>query len=69
MQLLYGVPRGSITLAGVYGTLHFVDSGNLHNSDTEILNAGYSYALTRKDAESGSFTDSVPSIIRVIHKR
>jgi len=49
VQLTYAVsPRGSITLAGVYGTLHFVDSGNL-DSDTDILNAGYSYALTRKD--------------------
>ncbi|HEY6389199.1 MAG TPA: hypothetical protein VIX91_26255, partial [Candidatus Acidoferrum sp.] len=49
VQFTYVVtPRSSITLAGVYGTLHFVDSGNV-NSDTEILNVGYNYALTRKD--------------------
>jgi hypothetical protein len=49
VQLTYAVsPRGSITLAGVYGTLRFIDSGNV-NSDTEILNAGYNYALTRKN--------------------
>jgi hypothetical protein len=28
--------------------LRFIDSGNV-NSDTEILNAGYNYAITRKD--------------------
>src|SRR5260370_12528766 len=49
VQLTYAVsPRSSITLSGVYGTLHFVDSGNI-DSDTEILNAGYNYAITRKD--------------------
>ena len=49
VQLTYAVsPRGSITLAGVYGTLHFIDSGNV-NSESEILNAGYNYAITRKD--------------------
>jgi hypothetical protein len=49
VQLTYAVsPRGSITLAGVYGTLRFIDSGNL-NSDSEILNAGYNYAINRKD--------------------
>src|SRR6267142_2890156 len=49
VQLTYAVsPRGSITLAGVYGTLRFIDSGNV-NSDSEILNAGYNYAITRKD--------------------
>jgi hypothetical protein len=50
VQLTYAVsPRGSITLAGVYGTLRFIDSGNV-NSDSEILNAGYNYAITRKDS-------------------
>jgi hypothetical protein len=29
--------------------LRFIDSGNV-NSDNEILNAGYNYAITRKDA-------------------
>jgi hypothetical protein len=49
VQLNYALsPRGSITLAGVYGTLRFVDAGNV-NSDSEILNAGYNYAITRTD--------------------
>jgi hypothetical protein len=49
VQLTYAVsPRSSITLAGVYSILRFVDSGNV-NSDSEILNAGYNYAITRKD--------------------
>jgi hypothetical protein len=49
VQLTYAVsPRGSITLAGVYGTLRFIDSGNVNN-DSETLNAGYNYAITRKD--------------------
>ena len=49
VQLTYALSsRGSITLAGVYGILRFVDSGNV-NSDNEILNAGYNYAITRKD--------------------
>src|SRR5260370_2434385 len=49
VQLTYALnPRGSITLAGVYGTLHFVDSGNVNNN-TEILNVGYNYAISRKD--------------------
>lgn len=49
VQLTYAVsPRGSITLAGVYGALHFIDPGNV-NSHSEILNAGYNYAITRKD--------------------
>ncbi len=49
VQLTFAVsPRGSITLAGVYGTLRFIDSGNV-NSDSEILSAGYNYAITRKD--------------------
>jgi hypothetical protein len=49
VQLTYAVsPRGSITLAGVYGTLRFIDSGNV-NSDSDILNAGYNYAITRRD--------------------
>src|SRR5260370_6717869 len=50
VQLTYAVsPRGSITVAGVYGTLRFIDSGNV-NSDSEFLNVGYNYAITRKDS-------------------
>jgi hypothetical protein len=49
-QLTYAVsPRASITLAGVYGALRFTNSGNV-DSDSEILNAGYDYALTRNDS-------------------
>ena len=48
-QLTYEVSeRGSVTVAGVHGLLRFINSGNI-NSDTEILNAGYNYAITRKD--------------------
>jgi hypothetical protein len=47
-QLNYEVsPRGAITVAAVHGMLRFIDSGNI-NSDTEILNVGYNYAITRK---------------------
>lgn len=49
MQLTYEVSaRGSITIAGVHGLLRFTDSANSGN-DTETLNIGYNYALTRKD--------------------
>ncbi len=49
VQLTYGVSsRGSITVAGVYGILRFVDSGNVNN-ESEILNVGYNYVITRKD--------------------
>jgi len=49
VQLSYSVSRrGSFTVAAVYGFLRFTNPGNTDN-DTEILNAGYTYALTRKD--------------------
>jgi len=41
--------RGSITLAGVFGILRFINPGNI-NSDTEMLNAGYDYSITRRDS-------------------
>lgn len=48
-QLTYAVSRrGSLTAAVVYGFLRFIDTGNINN-DTEILNVGYNYAITRKD--------------------
>jgi hypothetical protein len=48
-QLTYEISRrGSLTVAGVYGLLRFSDAGNI-SSDTVILNAGYNYAITRKD--------------------
>lgn len=49
-QLTYKTSaRGSVTVAGVYGILRFIDSGNI-NSDTEIFNAGYDYSITRRDS-------------------
>jgi len=49
VQLNYEVSRrGSFTIAVVHGLLRFIDSGNLGN-DTETLNAGYNYAITRRD--------------------
>src|SRR5260370_9390662 len=49
VQLTHAVsPRRSIPLAAVYSILRFVDPGNV-NSDSEILNTGYNYAITRKD--------------------
>jgi hypothetical protein len=48
-QLSYSVSRrGSFTVAAVYGFLRFSNPANTNN-DTDILNAGYSYAITRKD--------------------
>lgn len=48
-QLTYATSRrGAITVAGVHGLLHFINSGNI-NSDNEILNVAYNYAITRKD--------------------
>src|SRR5690348_3465086 len=49
VQLSYSVSRrGSFTVAAVYGFLRFTNPGNTDN-DMDILNAGYTYALTRKD--------------------
>ena len=49
VQLTYAASaRSSITLAGIYGILRFVDAGNVNN-DTEILSAGYNYLISRKD--------------------
>jgi hypothetical protein len=41
-------PRGSITLAGSYGILRFVEPGNIDSNDS-IFSVGYNYALSRKD--------------------
>ena len=46
--------RGSVTVAGVYGILRFVNSGNI-NSDMETGVLGYDYAVTRKDAVGVSY--------------
>lgn len=49
-QLTYSVTRrSSFTFAAVYGLLRFSLPGNT-NSDMEIANVGYNYALTRKDS-------------------
>jgi len=54
-QLTYDVSRrGSITVAGVLGLLRFTNSGNV-NSDTNILDVGYNYAITRKDTIGFSY--------------
>jgi len=48
-QLTYSVSRrGSFTVAAVHGFLRFSNPGNTNN-DMDILNAGYSYAISRKD--------------------
>ena len=41
--------RSSVTFGGVYGILRFVNPGNIE-SDEVVLNAGYNYAITRKDS-------------------
>ncbi len=49
VQLIYEVSaRGLLTIGGVHGLLRFINSGNFGN-DTETLNVGYNYAITRKD--------------------
>jgi hypothetical protein len=54
-QLTYEVSRrGSITVAGVLGFLRFTNSGNI-DSTTDTLNAGYNYAITRKDTVGVSY--------------
>jgi hypothetical protein len=41
--------RSSITMAGAYGLLHFVDSANF-STDDEIGSVGYNYDVTRKNS-------------------
>jgi len=48
-QVVYGLSRrASITAAGSYGFMRFVDIGNI-NSDDVIANLGFNYTLTKKD--------------------
>jgi len=55
VQMTYDVSRrGGITVAVVHGLLRFSNSGNI-NSDTETLNVGYNYAITRKDSLGVSY--------------
>ena len=49
-QLTYAVSqRGSITVAGSYGILRFVDTG-IGDSDNVLGSLGYNYALTPRDS-------------------
>ena len=49
IQTAYAITmRASITMAGSYGLLHFVNSGNL-DTDNAIGNVGFNYELTRRD--------------------
>jgi hypothetical protein len=49
-QFTYKVSgRGSVTVAGVYGILRFVNPGNINN-DMETGVVGYDYAVTRRDS-------------------
>ena len=41
-------PRGSITAAGSYGILRFIEAGNIE-SNNATFNVGYNYNLTRAD--------------------
>jgi hypothetical protein len=46
--------RGSITASGSYGTLNFVDPGNIDNSSTSGT-VGYNYELTRQNSIGGFY--------------
>ena len=46
--------RGSITVAGLYAILRFVEPGNV-NSDTEMASLGYDYILSRSDTVGASY--------------
>ncbi len=49
VQLTYATsPRGSITMSASYGTLDFVQSGNVDNQSTTAT-VGYNYLLNRQD--------------------
>jgi hypothetical protein len=48
-QVVYALsPRASITTAGSYGLMRFVDIGNL-DTDNIIGNVGFNYSLTKRD--------------------
>jgi hypothetical protein len=49
LQATYSIsPRSSITAAGAYGILRFVDPGNV-DSDTILGSLGYNYSISAKD--------------------
>jgi hypothetical protein len=47
-------PRNSVTFGGVFAILRFTDPMNIESNDT-ILNAGYSYQLSRTDSLGVSY--------------
>jgi len=48
-QAAYTVsPRGSITAAGTYGILRFIEAGNIESNNASF-SAGYDYVLTKAD--------------------
>lgn len=54
-QLTYQLSaRNSITLAGVYGILRFVDPGNVESNNPSAV-AGYNHTLSRKDSIGVSY--------------
>jgi len=61
-------PRSSITVAGSYGFLRFLEGGNIDSNET-IANIGYDYGLTRKDTIgvfyrfTGYHFDGIPQAI------
>jgi hypothetical protein len=55
LQVTYATSRrGSITASGSYGTLNFVDPGNVDNSTTSGT-VGYNYELTRQNSIGGFY--------------
>jgi len=58
-QLNYQISaRSSITFAGVYGILRFVEPGNIESNDP-TWTAGYNYALSHKDTIGISYRFSI----------
>jgi hypothetical protein len=55
VQITYATShRGSITASGSYGTLNFVDPGNVDNSSTSGT-VGYNYELARENSIGGFY--------------
>jgi hypothetical protein len=49
-EVVYAIsPRSSINVDGSYAILRFLDPGNI-DSDTDILNVGYNYQISKEDA-------------------
>jgi len=59
LQLTYQIStRSSITVAGVYGILRFVEPGNIE-SNSPAFTAGYNYTISRKDTIGISYRFSI----------